>query len=132
MTSPARGLRVLVLCAAAVAALTPLLPAHDDGPEPEALAVEAAAPPPLASLWFPQALLSWSPATGPDAPFNRSRVPLAARFSDPAQNLNAHARPGEARVAALVGFAKASGNPSQGSNVFDYYALNYWQYIDAL
>jgi endo-beta-N-acetylglucosaminidase D len=87
---------------------------------------------PLASFWFPDELLAWSPAADPDAPFNRGATPLASRFLDPAQNVNAHARPNEARVAALVGFSPTSNNPSQGSSRFDYYALTYWPYIDVL
>lgn len=87
---------------------------------------------PFASYWYPSTILDWDPATDPDAPFNRSGVPLAARFSDPALNVNAHAHLDEGRVQSLVAFAPTSFNPSQGSAVMDYYALNYWQYIDQL
>ena len=37
---------------------------------------------PNANYWFPSTLLTWSPATDTSAPFNRGRVPLAARFID--------------------------------------------------
>lgn len=87
---------------------------------------------PYASYWFPSTILDWDPATDPDAPFNRGTVPLATRFSNPDFNVNAHAHPGEGRVQALVAFAPTSFNPSQGSATEDYYALNYWQYIDQL
>ena len=36
---------------------------------------------PFASFWFPNELLTWDPATDPDAPFNRSSVPLQSRFT---------------------------------------------------
>lgn len=87
---------------------------------------------PYASYWFPSTILDWDPATDPDAPFNRASVPLGTRFVSPYFNVNPHAHPGEARVQALVAFAPTSFNPSQGSATMDYYALNYWQYIDAL
>ena len=87
---------------------------------------------PYASYWFPSTILDWDPATDPDAPFNRSSVPLASRFSHPDFNVNPHAHLDEARVQALVAFAPTSFNPSQGSATDDYYALNYWQYIDEL
>ena len=96
--------------------------------EPPALAPDQ----PVASFWFPDQLLSWSPASDEDAPFNRGATPLAPRFLNPALNVNAHARPNQARVAALVGFNPTSNNPSQGTNAFDYYALGYWPYIDVL
>jgi len=87
---------------------------------------------PYASYWYPSTILDWDPATDPDAPFNRSGVPIASRFSNPDDNVNPHAHLDEGRVQALVAFAPTSFNPSQGSATDDYYALNYWQYIDQL
>jgi endo-beta-N-acetylglucosaminidase D len=87
---------------------------------------------PFASYWYPATLLTWDPASDPDVPFNRSHVPLAPRFADPALAVNPHARGDEARISSLVAFAPTSGNPSQGSPTMDYYALNYWQYLDTL
>ncbi|MFI6504294.1 discoidin domain-containing protein [Nonomuraea typhae] len=87
---------------------------------------------PHASYWHPDTILTWDPATDPDARFNRSRVPLRPRVSDPALKANANARAGEGRVAALAAFAPTSGNPSQGALDPDYYAFTYWQYIDTL
>jgi len=87
---------------------------------------------PYVGYWFPDTLLSWDPATDPDAAYNRSTVPLGARFSDPAQNVNPHALADQGRVTSLVAFAPTSFNPSQGSATMDYYALNYWQYVDYL
>ncbi|MGA9422109.1 MAG: hypothetical protein WBW61_07075, partial [Rhodanobacteraceae bacterium] len=87
---------------------------------------------PFASYWYPSTLLTWEPALDPDAAYNRSGVALAPRFANPDLAVNPHARPDEARVAALVAFAPTSFNPSQGSPVMSYYALNYWQYIDTL
>ena len=37
---------------------------------------------PFASYWFPLEILSWSPATDPDAPYNRSGVPLKNKYVD--------------------------------------------------
>ncbi|HJT98517.1 MAG TPA: hypothetical protein VJ696_09400 [Rhodanobacteraceae bacterium] len=87
---------------------------------------------PYAAYWFPSTILDWDPATDPDAPFNRGSVPLASRFSNPDFNVNPHAHLDEARVQALVAFGPTSFNPSQGSATDDYYAVNYWQYIDQL
>ncbi|MEO7430848.1 MAG: hypothetical protein ABIR62_02240 [Dokdonella sp.] len=87
---------------------------------------------PFASYWHPLTLLAWDPATDPDAPYNRSNVPLAARFSDPLLGVNAHAHANEGRVMPLVAFGPTSFNPSQGSAEMSYYAPNYWQYMDAL
>ncbi len=87
---------------------------------------------PFASYWFPSTILDWDPATDPDAPFNRGTVPLATRFSSPDFNVNAHAHLGEGRVQSLVAFAPTSFNPSQGTPTIDYYATNYWQYMDQL
>ncbi|MCG8922691.1 hypothetical protein [Lentzea sp. CC55] len=86
---------------------------------------------PYASYWHPSTILDWDPSTDRDARYNRSTVPLAKRVV-PARPANAHARPGEARVQALVAYAPTSGNPAQGSLDMNYYATNYWQYIDEL
>src|SRR5215217_7014227 len=69
---------------------------------------------PAAPAWDPAEILNWSPANDPDAPFNRSAVPLAARFTAPTAaenpalssvwNVNPNARPGEGRVQAVTTF----------------------------
>jgi endo-beta-N-acetylglucosaminidase D len=87
---------------------------------------------PYVGYWFPNTLLSWDPATDPDAPYNRSSVPLGVRFANPALNVNPHAQADRGRVTALVAFAPTSFNPSQGAATMGYYALNYWQYLDYL
>ncbi|MEM1207335.1 MAG: glycoside hydrolase [Acidobacteriota bacterium] len=88
---------------------------------------------PFASFWFPNDLLTWNPATDPDAPFNRSAVPLADRFTYAGTEVNGHARPDEATVTAIsIMNPSTSNNPSQGSLVFDRFAFNYWQYVDLL
>jgi len=109
----------LALLAATVASLTD---AHADNLPGQ----------PFASYWHPATLLLWDPTTDPDAPFNRSSVPLGTRFQNPDFNVNTHAHPDEARIQSLVAFAPTSFNPSQGTPVMDYYALNYWQYVDTL
>lgn len=130
--------RRTVLIAATAAALTPALPAV------AAARPTAAAPPPYASYWYPDSLPSGSPGAGitwrslkswraaddPDLAFNAATVPLAARITPTPANTTA--RPGQARVQALVSFGPTSSNPSQGSATADYYALTHWAYLDEL
>ncbi|MDX3660900.1 endo-beta-N-acetylglucosaminidase [Streptomyces sp. ID05-26A] len=111
------------LVLSSTAALTSLLS------ETPASAAETAQP--YASYWHPATILDWDPATDRDARYNRSTVPLARRVV-PARPANAHAHPAEARVQALVAYAPTSGNPAQGALDMNYYATNYWQYIDEL
>ncbi|MFF9194352.1 discoidin domain-containing protein [Streptomyces sp. NPDC014779] len=112
-------------------------PGHDNVVAPPARAAAhataaAGGGQPYASYWYPNTILNWDPATDPDARFNRSRVPLRTRVSDPALKANANARAGEGKVAALVSFAPTSNNPSQGSLDPRYYAFGHWQYVDKL
>jgi mannosyl-glycoprotein endo-beta-N-acetylglucosaminidase len=87
---------------------------------------------PCSSYWFPNDLLTWSPSTDPDAPYNAGKVELADRFLGDTQT-NPHARPGEASITSIaIMYPSTSGNPSQGAPVFDVYAFNYWQYVDIL
>lgn len=87
---------------------------------------------PYASYWHPNDLLSWSPQTDPDAPYNRSGIPLADVFFDTVTQVNTHARPDEAEVVSLAAFYATSYNPSQGADTFNTYAFNYWQYCGIL
>lgn len=123
------GALTFVIVAPSAAQMLPVTSA----PSPPA-EVAAGAPPgqPFVSYWHPTTLLSWDPLADPDAPFNRSTVPLGTRFANPALGVNAHARANEARIAALVAFGPTSNNPSQGALDMSYYALNYWQYVDVL
>ncbi|OPL18957.1 MAG: hypothetical protein AVO35_03230 [Candidatus Aegiribacteria sp. MLS_C] len=87
---------------------------------------------PHSSYWFPQELLSWTPGGDADAPYNRSSVELRDRTLGDTQ-ANVHARPEEARIAALsIMYPSTGGNPSQGARTMDVYAFNYWQYTDRL
>ncbi len=119
---------------AACAALLLVAPAFAQM-EPEAPHRASAMPPsdqPYASYWYPNTLLDWSPASDPDAPYNRSAVPLRARRTVPGLQANDHVRLGEGRVNPLSAFAPTSGNPSQGALGFDYYTFGYWPYTDLL
>ncbi|MEU9131473.1 discoidin domain-containing protein [Kitasatospora sp. NPDC048540] len=121
-----------LLLGAAVAATTalgavPATAAPGGRPAPAAAGNQ-----PYASYWYPNTILNWDPATDPDARFNRSRVPLQPRTSDPALKANAGARGGEGKIASLVSFGPTSNNPSQGSQDPGYYAFGYWQYVDKL
>ncbi|MEU6236982.1 discoidin domain-containing protein [Kitasatospora sp. NPDC047058] len=130
-----RRLPYLLSAALGAAVLGAAPAAHAGAPAtPTAPAAATAAPgtQPYASYWYPSTILNWDPATDPDARFNRSRVPLQPRTSDPALKANANARAGEGKVASLVSFGPTSNNPSQGSADPDYYAFGYWQYVDKL
>ncbi len=87
---------------------------------------------PCASYWFPADLLTWSPFTDPDAPYNRSMIPLATRSAGDTQ-CNAHAIPGQAGITSIgIMYPSTSFNPSQGGLGIDTYAFGYWQYIENL
>ncbi|MFJ7068421.1 discoidin domain-containing protein [Streptomyces sp. NPDC101115] len=130
-----RPLHLLLAAALSAAALglaaTPSVSAPAPPSTPDNV-VAAAGNQPYASYWYPNTILDWDPATDPDARFNRSRVPLRPRVSDPALKANPNARAGEAGVASLVSFAPTSNNPSQGSLDPRYYAFGHWQYVDKL
>lgn len=97
------------------------------------VSAEYAANQPFASYWFPNELLTWDPGTDPDAPYNRGTVPLATRFTNPATNVNSHARDGEAVISSLsIMYPSTSNNPSQGSEQFNVHAFSYWQYTELL
>jgi len=68
---------------------------------------------PFASYWFPLEILNWSPTTDPDAPYNRSGVPLKNKYVDSITVVNPNARVNEARVNPLSAFAPTSDNPSK-------------------
>ncbi len=87
---------------------------------------------PYASYWFPNDLLSWSPLSDPDAPYNRSGIPLKNKFVDSITIVNSNARLNEARVNPLSAFAPTSNNPSQGSLNINYYTFSFWQYVDQI
>src|SRR4051812_5825340 len=77
---------------------------------------------PYASYWHPSTILSWDPATDPDARFNRSHVPLQPRTVNPDLRANSNAHAGEGKIASLVSFGPTSANPSQGALTSNYYA----------
>ncbi len=87
---------------------------------------------PFASYWFPLEILSWSPSTDPDAPYNRSGVTLKNKYVDSITIVNPNARYNEAKVNTLSAFAPTSDNPSQGSLNINYYTFSFWQYVDQL
>ena len=87
---------------------------------------------PFASYWFPLEILSWSPSTDPDAPYNRSGVPLKNKYVDSITVVNPNARVNEARVNPLSAFAPTSDNPSQGYLNINFYTFSFWQYVDQL
>mgnify|MGYP002384210584 CR=1 FL=1 len=85
---------------------------------------------PYANYWFPNDLLTWSPASDPSSAFNRSAVPLASRFTDVDAACIAN-RPMGLKLASLaITNANTSGNPSQGYDHAGEYSFTYWQYLD--
>ncbi|WP_461198800.1 endo-beta-N-acetylglucosaminidase [Enterococcus sp. N249-2] len=88
---------------------------------------------PESSYWFPEDLLDWSYADDPDAQYNTSVVPLAARVDKqtlPQMNDSQYA---ETKIVALsIMNSSTSGNSPRGINTFDANVFSYWQYIDQL
>lgn len=98
-----------------------------------AAAMPAVAQQPLGGCWHPDDIRNWSPQSDPDARFNRSRIPLATRFREPATmraNASQHYE-GEICDATILS-PMCSSTPSQGGYNFLGYQLTYWQYIDKL
>ncbi|WP_257348916.1 endo-beta-N-acetylglucosaminidase [Pseudalkalibacillus decolorationis] len=85
---------------------------------------------PNTPYWYPEDLLKWNPEENKDAPFNRGTIPLKDRFEGNKVNQNAMYKPKVVALSAMN--PSTSGVPSQGSNKFDVYAFNYWQYTDLL
>ncbi len=87
---------------------------------------------PFASYWFPNELLSWSPSTDEDAPYNRSGIELSTRtYGDTQCNIHATTDQGGVGVLSIMN-PSTSNNSSQGGTGIDVYAFNYWQYVDHL
>jgi len=96
-----------------------------------ALSHSAGAQQPYSACWFPDDIINWSPENDPDAKFNRSRIPLAARFTEPSL-MKAHAGQsykGYVETATITN-KMCSLCPSQGDNNFLGYQPTYWQYME--
>ncbi len=97
---------------------------------------------PAAPSWNPTEILSWNPSNDPNAPYNRSAVPLAARFTAPTAaenaglsslwNVNPHARPGEGKIQAVTTFNTIPAGGTHGWRTTYLYAPSIWQYTDNL
>lgn len=88
---------------------------------------------PYGGCWHPDDIKNWSPASDPDAKYNRARVPLATRLKEP-QLMKANANQyyeGQVCNASIL-FHMCSMSPSQGANNFIGYQPTYWQYMDKL
>lgn len=94
---------------------------------------QAGAQQPYGGCWHPWEIKNWSPETDPDAKFNRSVIPMAKRFQEPAlmkANANQYY---EGQVCdATILFPTCSMCPSQGAYNFLGYQPTYWQYMDKL
>lgn len=85
---------------------------------------------PFGGCWHPEHIIKWTPENDPDAKFNRSTVPLQARFYDDGIKANSE-QSYEGKVAACLTMnPMASQTPSQGANNFIGYNHNEWQYMD--
>ncbi len=88
---------------------------------------------PVSPQWHPDELLRWTPDADPDAPFNRSTVPLATRVAPiAALKANPHARLNEGRVMPLIAFNSIPAASAQGSRTLRYHTPLFWQYMHAL
>ncbi len=95
---------------------------------------------PAAPQWNPTEILNWSSTTDANAPYNRSVVPLATRFTAPTAaanpalnalwNVNPHARPDEARVQMITTFNTIPVASPSGFRTYRLCAPNMWQYTD--
>ena len=86
---------------------------------------------PVAPQWSPSALLNWDPSTDPDAPYNRSTVPLATRSTNTALNVNSHAQFNGGGVMPLVAFNRYPNSSAQGPRSLNFYPPQFWQYMDS-
>lgn len=88
---------------------------------------------PYTGCWHPDDIKDWSPATDPDAKFNRSTVKWAPRFKEP-ELMKANASQFyEGQVCnATILYQTCSMSPAQGANVFTAYQPCFWQYMDKL
>ncbi|EOL50401.1 endo-beta-N-acetylglucosaminidase [Enterococcus caccae] len=85
---------------------------------------------PESTALFPETLLKWSPKSDPDAPFNVSTVPLAARVQGKKMNANQST---EAKVLSIAIVNRhTKGTPSQGGTDKAVYNFTNWQYVDTL
>ena len=88
---------------------------------------------PYNGCWHPMDIKNWSPTTDKNAKFNRSRVPLAKRFTEPTEmKANSAQHYGGQICNASILFPTCSLCPSQGANNFVGYQPTYWQYMDKL
>ncbi len=86
---------------------------------------------PYSGCWFPEDVINWSPEADPDAKFNRSRIPLAKRFTEPElMKANSNQRYTGYVETATITNKMCSLTPSQGDNNFLGYQPTYWQYME--
>lgn len=87
---------------------------------------------PYGNCMKPDDLRTWSPETDPEIKFNRSTVPLRARFYDDGIKANTAQFYSGKVAACLTMNPNCSTTPSQGANNFTGYNHTYWQYLDIL
>ncbi len=87
---------------------------------------------PYAQYFTMEEFKNYDPASDPEAPYNRSSVPLGDRFLTEQTIVNSHARMDGAGVSPLPVFSGGSV-PAQGIlNKMGLYAYSNWQYTDVM
>lgn len=88
---------------------------------------------PEVPYWFPADLLNWSPEEDPNAAFNVSSIPLAARVDKASLTPANGTQCKDMNVVAIsIMNASTSGNAPHGMNTVSANMFSYWQYIDKL
>lgn len=86
---------------------------------------------PYTGCWHPEDIKDWSPETDPSAKFNRSKIPLIGRFTEPVLMKANQYQYYEGEICdATILFNMCSQSPSQGANNFTGYCPSYYQYKD--
>lgn len=74
-------------------------------------------------------VLEWTPEYDTDAQYNRATIPLADRFTGPL--VSDLKNPDAKLTIASMANQNHDNTPSQGSDQFNSFAFDYWQYLDS-
>lgn len=86
---------------------------------------------PYTGCWHPADIKNWSPETDPSAKFNRSKIPLIGRFTEPDLMRANQYQYYEGEICdATILFNMCSRSPSQGADNFTGYCPSFYQYKD--
>lgn len=87
---------------------------------------------PLVGSWFADDVMNWSPETDKDARFNKSTIPLQARFEDESLLANPYQQYTGKVCNSTIMWNRCGSQPSQGAFDFAAYSFTHWQYVDML